>query len=98
MAMKKDNEISLRDAIKGFIKSYHLDGKVNEQRIREIWSEVMGKTISQYTTSIYLRQGTLTIVLNSAPLKQDLMFQKDLIRKRLNDELGEAAVKEVVIR
>jgi len=98
MQHKKDNETSLKDAIKGFMKNHHLEGKVAEQRIKEIWDDVMGKTIAHYTTSIRLKEGVLTIVLNSAPLKQDLLFQRDAIRTRLNEELGEVAVRQVEIR
>ncbi len=98
MERKRDNQMSLKDAISGFMKTFRLEGKVQEVQIREKWEEVMGKTISHYTTNIWLRDGVLTIVLNSAPLKQDLMFQKESIQKRLNDELGQYAVKEIIIR
>jgi len=98
MEKKKDNEVSLKDAIKGFLQTFHLEGKFHEQQIKDIWGDVMGRTISHYTTSIRLREGALTITLNSAPLKQDLLFQKETIQKRQNDELGEYVVREVVIR
>lgn len=98
MDRKRDNQTSLKDAISGFMKTFRLDGKVQEVKIREKWEEVMGKAISHYTTKIWLRDGVLTIILNSAPLKQDLMYQKESIQKRLNDEIGEYAVKEIIIR
>jgi predicted nucleic acid-binding Zn ribbon protein len=98
MERKRDNQTSLKDAISGFMKTFRLEGKVQEVKIKDKWEEVMGKTISHYTSNIWLRDGVLTIVLNSAPLKQDLMFQKQSIQKRLNDELGEYAIKEIIIR
>jgi hypothetical protein len=58
----------------------------------------MGETISKYTDSIKLVNNTLYISTNTAPLKNELIFQRELIIKRVNEALGENLVKEVVIK
>ncbi|MFI5171783.1 MAG: DUF721 domain-containing protein [Chitinophagales bacterium] len=97
-SMKKDNEQGISNVIKQLFKSYHLDEKVAEVRIKEIWENVMGKSIKNYTSGMRLYKGVLTIFIDSAPLKQDLKFQKENIIQRINEELGEKAVKELVIK
>ena len=58
----------------------------------------MGKTIAKYTDKIQIHGNTLYITTSMAPLKQELLYQKDKIRQRVNEALREAVVKEVVIK
>lgn len=96
--MKKDNQLKIGDAIKQLFHSYHLDDKVAEVRIRDMWGTIMGAAVKRYTGEIRFNKGVLIIYLQSSPLKQDLQFSKDMIIKRINEELGENLVREVVIR
>lgn len=57
----------------------------------------MGTTISKYTDKIEIRKNTLFIYTTVAPLKNELVFQKELIAQRINESMGEELVKEVVI-
>lgn len=96
--MKKSNEQGIGAAIKQLFKSYRLDEKVAEVQIKELWGKIMGVSIKNYTTNMHLHKGVLTIYIESAPLKQDLKFSKDTIIQRINEELKENVVKEVIIR
>lgn len=96
--MKKNNEQPVGDAIKDMFKAFHLDEKVNEVRIKEVWTKVMGNSIANYTSDIKLKKGILSIALNSAPLKQDLTYNRNKIIERINEEMGERIVTEVIIR
>lgn len=66
-------------------------------QIEEVWAKVMGKTIAQYTEKIQLIGDKLIISTAVAPLKNELLFQKDIIIKRINEEMGEVIVKEVMV-
>jgi hypothetical protein len=48
--------------------------------------------------SIKIIHQTLFITTNVAPLKHELLYQKENIVKRVNEALGENVVKEVVIK
>jgi predicted nucleic acid-binding Zn ribbon protein len=96
--MKKSNEQGIGDAIKQLFKVYRLDEKVAEVQIKEIWGKIMGVSIKNYTTKMHLNKGVLTIYIESAPLKQDLKFSKDTIIQRINEELKEKVVREVIIK
>jgi hypothetical protein len=96
--MRKSNEYTLADALKDMIKEYRLGTQLNETRVREIWGNRMGKAISTYTSDVALRKNVLYISLLSASLKQELSYEREKIRKMMNEELGEEYIKEVVIR
>ena len=58
-------------------------------QIEEVWEELMGKTIARYTDSIQIINQTLFISTSVAPLKNELLFQKEKIIQRVNEALGE---------
>ena len=92
------SEYSMADAIKQFLNKSRLKGDVLALQITEIWEKIMGKTIARYTDLIEIHGHTLYIHTTVAPLKQELLYKKDLIIERVNEALGEKLIREVVIR
>ncbi len=90
-------EYSLGDALKQFLNKSRIKGSVQAMQIEEAWEQIMGKTIARYTEKIQIHGNTLYITTHMAPLKQELLFQKENIIKRVNESLGERTIKEVVI-
>ncbi len=86
------------DAIQQFLKGSRLKGDVQALQIVEIWEKIMGTTISKYTDKIHIINGTLFITTSVAPLKQELSYQKEKIKLRVNEALGSNDIKEVVIQ
>ena len=91
-------EISIQDAIQQFLNKSRLKSGIQALRIEDIWEEVMGKTIAKYTDKIQVINHTLYITTTVAPLKNELVFQKEKIIERINEALGEKLVTEVVVK
>jgi hypothetical protein len=91
-------ELSIQDALKQFLQQSRLKGDLQALQIEEIWEKLMGKTIAKYTQSIKIFHQTLHITTNVAPLKNELIYQKENIIKRVNEALGETVIKEVIIK
>lgn len=92
------SEISIGDAINKFLKKSRLNTGIQSLKIEQIWETMMGKTIAKYTDKIQIVNKTLFIRTNVGPLKQELMYQKEIIKTRVNEALGEDVIKEVVIQ
>jgi hypothetical protein len=92
------SEISLQDAIQQFLQKSRLKSGIQALRIEDIWEEIMGKTIAKYTDRIQIINHTLYITSSVAPLKNELLYQKETIIERINAALGEKLVKDVVIK
>ncbi len=60
--------------------------------------KIMGKTIAKYTDRIEIINTTLFISSTVAPLKNELLYQKEKIIERVNEALGEKVITEVVIK
>lgn len=86
------------DAINQFLKGSRLKGDIQALQIEEIWEKIMGKTIAKYTTNIRIINRTLFITTTVAPLKQELGYQKEKIKLRVNEALGNNEIIEVVIQ
>jgi predicted nucleic acid-binding Zn ribbon protein len=91
------SEYSLGDALKHFLNKSRIKGSIQALQIEEVWGQIMGKTIAKYTEKIQIHGSTLYITTHMAPLKQELLYQKDNIVARVNEALGEKVIKEVVI-
>jgi predicted nucleic acid-binding Zn ribbon protein len=91
-------EISLQEAMQEFLKKSRLKFGIQAVQIEEVWEQLMGATIAKYTDSIKIIGHTLFITSSVAPLKNELLYQKDTIAQRVNEALGEDVIKEVVIK
>ncbi|HVZ55362.1 MAG TPA: DUF721 domain-containing protein [Chitinophagaceae bacterium] len=91
-------EYSLQDAIRQFLDKSQLKGSLQALQIEEIWESVMGKTVARYTDRIQLFGSRLVITTQVAPLKSELIYQREKIRQRVNEALGEQVVREVIVQ
>jgi hypothetical protein len=90
-------ELSIGEAIRLFLKKSRLKGSLQSLQIQQVWEDLMGKTIARHTDKIEISNHTLYISTTAAPLKQELLYQKNQIIARVNEALGEAVIAEVVI-
>jgi len=91
-------EHSIQDAIKQFLRSSKIRGNIQAMQIEDVWEQLMGKTIARYTDKIQIFGNKLIITTHVAPLKQELLYQKEKIMQRVNEALKENIIKEVVIQ
>lgn len=92
------SELSIGDALKEFLKKSKLKSGMQAMQVKDAWEKIMGKTISNYTDKIEIINSTLFIYTSVAPLKHELTYQKSKIIERVNEELGENVILEVVVK
>jgi hypothetical protein len=92
------SEYTIGDALRKFLSQSRLKGDIQALQIEEVWEQIMGKTVARYTDKIQIHGHTLYINTMVAPLRQELLYQKEKIIQRVNDALGEKVIKEVVIK
>ena len=64
--------------------------------LNKVWSNVIGKNVSQYTENIYIKDNTLFLKINSSVLKQELSYGIDKIIENFNKEVGSNEIKKIV--
>mgnify|MGYP001226259171 CR=1 FL=1 len=75
-----------------------LQGGMDKVEVRDAWKNLMGNGVNNYTTAIELRGDTLYVALSSSVLREELSLGKSKIITMLNEELGRALVKKLVLR
>lgn len=86
------------DAIKRFIEQSRIKSGIQALQIEDAWEQIMGKTIARYTDKLHIINDTLFITTQVAPLKQELIFQKEKIIQRVNEALGQKVINKVVVQ
>ncbi|MCF8233765.1 MAG: DUF721 domain-containing protein [Bacteroidales bacterium] len=93
--MIRSNEQSLGDAIKAFLKEHRLEKKLDETRLIHSWENIVGDMIARHTRSIYIRNKTLFVKLDSPALANELSYAREKIVKSLNKEIGKEVIADV---
>lgn len=91
-------EFSLRDAIQEFLNKSRIKGDIQALQIEDVWAEIMGKTVARYTDKLQIIGDRLIITTNVAPLRNELKYQKEKIKLRVNEALGKNVIKEIVVQ
>jgi hypothetical protein len=91
-------EHSMGEALQQFLKGSRIKGGIQALQIEEVWEEIMGKTVARYTDKIQIIGDKLIITTHVAPLKNELLYQKEKIKQRVNEALKQKVVNEVLIQ
>jgi hypothetical protein len=91
-------EYSISEAMQQFLKGSRIKGGIQALQIEDVWEEIMGKTIARYTDKLQIIGDKLFITTNVAPLKNELIYQKEKIKQRVNEALKQKVVNEVIIQ
>ena len=91
-------EFSMQEALQQFLNSSRIKGGIQAMQIEDVWEDIMGKTIARYTDKLQIIGDKLIITTSVGPLKNELIYQKEKIRNRVNEALKARVVNEVIIQ
>ena len=95
---RKFESQSIRKVLDEILNSEALKTGITNTRIKDLWFELMGSQITNYTDKVLLKGNTIIVSLNNAALREELTYGKEKIRKMMNEELGSEVVKKIVLR
>ena len=85
----------LKAAINNLLKAAGLEAGVSQNKALLVWDDVVGTRVSENTTPEKVEAGTLYIKASNPTWRQELIFKKEEILKKLNKRLGEKTIKEI---
>ena len=94
--MKRRDAEPIGKLIYHYLRQESLEGPLNERRLLDSWAQLMGPSIAGYTTQLYIRNQTLYVHLSSAVLRQELLMGKELIIRKLNENVGAMVITNIV--
>ncbi len=96
--MSDSSKKHISELIKVYLKSFRMDGKIQEIKLVNDWEDLFGKTINRYTKSIKLHSGILYVYLSSSVLRQELHYNRDTMKTKINEHFGETLIRDIVLR
>ncbi len=96
--MRKSQTQNISQVISDILKANGLEDKLAETRLIQSWEELLGKSVARLTKSLYIKNRTLFVSLNSSVVRNELaMIKKDIII-RLNEKAGKCVIDDIVLR
>jgi|TARA_B110001454_G_C12374487_1_gene289896 hypothetical protein len=82
--------------IKDLVNQDHLVDGIRNIKVTNSWKKIAGKNIVSYTKNMKFINGNLYVKLKSAPLKNELNYNKEKLINEINKELKEKLVKKII--
>lgn len=86
----------MESAFNDLLKAYRLEDKFKENQLIVLWPDLVGKTISDRTTNIFIRDKKLFVKITSGPVKKELQLNKSKLLALIVEKIGEGVVDDLV--
>lgn len=96
--MSKTRELSVEEAIEKCLRHYKLEKRVRERKVLKLWDRVVGESIASHTRAYRVQKGKLWVRVDSSSWLNELLFFKEKIKEKINQELGKGVIREVYFR
>lgn len=95
--MADPNLTTLGEMIKAFYHDNHRDNALDEQRILDSWIEVVGDFIAAHTLKKSIKNGVFYVKVDADSLRNELVYAKSMLLKKLNSKAESEILKDIVI-
>ena len=86
---------SLKNSINIFFEKQQTKPQYKTGVIMSIWGRVVGSTIYENTKIVNIKQNTLLIKTTTPAWRNELLFQKKDILKKINDTQNTILIKDI---
>lgn len=96
--MKRNKAQNISDLVLQFLRLSGLETPLNEHRLIQAWSDVLGPQISKYTDveHLYIKNQKLYVHVTSAALRQELSMARSTLVKTLNNRVGSQVIVDII--
>ena len=99
MSKKRSSEhIKLSDVLKEFVATNKLQSGLDKVNVKDVWYELMGKGVANYTTDVTLKKDVLYVKLRSSVLREELSYGREKIINLLNEALGKPLISKLILQ
>ena len=93
-----DDETDQSDLLEEFFARPYVAAKVAEGRLPDTWREVVGDAVANLTTDLRLENRILYVRLQSSVVRQELFYQREALRDRINEVSKVRLVNAVIVK
>lgn len=88
----------LNIVISEVIKEYGLEEKLKDMSVLNLWSEIVGERIALVSKATRIKNGKLTVSVDNPIWRNELIFLKQEIIRKINNKFKEEIVKDIIFR
>ena len=88
----------LSEALDEVIREIGIRKSVVSNRARDVWGEAVGDLINANTTLQTVDKDKLIVIVSNDAWRQELSYRKEEILKKINELIGEEAIKDIIFR
>ena len=86
----------IADILRARLNALGVARGIQEASVSTVWEELVGPEIAAHTRVVQSEGGRVLVAVDSAPWRQELLYQKQAIVDRLNQALGDQGGKRIV--
>jgi len=88
----------LKDALKDFLDNYPHRKRLKRGMILSLWERNVGERIAEQTENVHFERGNLVVHVKNPAWRQEIHMKRFSIAKKLNDEVDEQIINEIIVR
>ena len=95
--MSDPNLTTLGDMIKAFYHDNQRDNALDEQVILDSWKDIVGDFIAAHTLNTSIKNGVFYVKVDADSLRNELLYAKSMLLKKLNSKVEKEILKDIII-
>lgn len=96
MAFKQPKKFA--DSLKSFLDKYPHRRQLKRGMILSLWPEIVGSAIAAQCENLRFEGSKLVVNVRNAGWRQELHLQRYTIQKKLNEEVSEEIISEIIVK
>ena len=93
---RKKDATPLADAFQDLLKAYRLEDTYQEKLLISSLPTLVGKTIADRTSNVYIKDKKLMVNITSGPVKKELQLNKSKVIALIESQIGKGIVDDVI--
>ena len=96
--MRRSKTQKIDALIQEVLHETKLDVRLKEYQLVNSWEKVIGKTVANATTDIYVRNHKLVVQVRSSVIRNELLMIRDGLVKALNREVEANIINDIIVK
>lgn len=86
----------IKELLNRYLREEGLETPLNQSRLIDAWPIVTGRTVSENTGRLQIRNCVLYVEIKSAALRNNLVYKRKILVDLLNRHVGATVINDIV--
>lgn len=96
--MRETTPRQIDSVIASVLDDLGIHGKIKQYEVLERWQEIVGEQIAKVTHAETIKEGKLFVTVSRSTWRNELVFLKKDLIKRINQAMQQDIVKDIIFR